>query len=94
MKLIVSDQAVADLGDAWHYIASDDAGSADEFLDRLFAQCEKLAQSPGLGRARDELLPGLRSLPVGRYIIFYRVRGDDLEIVRILSAYRDLASLL
>jgi toxin ParE1/3/4 len=41
----------------------------------------------------DELLPGLRSFPVGRYLIFHRVDEDRVEIVRVLSAYRDLDSL-
>jgi toxin ParE1/3/4 len=93
MKLIISDQAVADLADVWSYIAGDDVDAADRFVDTLYGQCEQLCHSPGMGRTRDEVLPGLRSFPVGRYIIFYRSRGNGVEIARILSAYRDIGSL-
>ena len=93
MRLTISDQAVTDLTHAWTYIAGDDVDAADRFVDKLYGQCELLSRSPGMGRARDELLPGLRSFPVGRYIIFYRTRENALEIARILSAYRDLLSL-
>lgn len=94
MKLVISDQAVTDLTDVWTYIARDDVEAADRFVDKLYGQCGQLSQSPGMGRTRAGLLPGLRSFPVGRYIIFYRTRGETLEIARILSAYRDLQSLL
>ncbi|MBU4273811.1 MAG: type II toxin-antitoxin system RelE/ParE family toxin, partial [Planctomycetes bacterium] len=36
---------------------------------------------------------GLRSLPVKKYTIFYRINPATLEIVRVLSGYRDIASL-
>ncbi|OGV70020.1 MAG: hypothetical protein A3K19_28665 [Lentisphaerae bacterium RIFOXYB12_FULL_65_16] len=93
MRLVVSDAARADLIGIWAYIARHNPAAADAFLDRLYAQCQQLAGVPGLGRTRDELLPGLRSLPVARYVIFYRVTGEALEIARVLSAYRDIDAL-
>jgi toxin ParE1/3/4 len=48
---------------------------------------------PEMGRKREKLFPGLRSFPVGRYIIFYRIRPDQIEIVRVLSSYRDIDAL-
>jgi len=43
-----------------------------------------------MGRNRDELYPGLKSFPVGKYIIFYLPISDGLEIVRILHGMRDI----
>ena len=43
-----------------------------------------------MGRERSELLPGMRSFPIGRYLIFYRIVEDTLQVVRVLSGYRDL----
>ncbi|MCH8218950.1 MAG: type II toxin-antitoxin system RelE/ParE family toxin [Planctomycetes bacterium] len=36
---------------------------------------------------------GIRSLPVKRYLVFYRVASDTLEIARVLSGYRDIETL-
>jgi len=47
-----------------------------------------------MGRTRDELVPGLRSLPFGRYVIFYRALDDGSEIVRVLHGARDLRRAL
>lgn len=93
MKGIISDQAVSDLTDQWVYISRDSIESADRLVDRLYQQCQRLAEAPKMGRQRDELLPGLRSFPVGRYLIFYRVEEERVEVVRVLSGYRDLDSL-
>jgi len=46
-----------------------------------------------MGRKRDELIPGIRSLPVKRYVVFYRVTNNTIEIARILSGYRDIETL-
>ena len=94
MKLIISDEATADLADIWAYISRDSPNAADSFVDRLWHRCRQLTEMPGIGRRRDELIPGLRSLPEGRYLIFYRPFPGQVEIVRILSAYRDIESLL
>jgi toxin ParE1/3/4 len=48
---------------------------------------------PEIGRMRNELVPGIRSLPIKRYVIFYMVREKNIEIARVLSGYRDLASV-
>lgn len=37
-----------------------------------------------------ELGPGLRSAVAGRYVLFCRVQGDELLLVRALSGYLDI----
>ncbi len=46
-----------------------------------------------MGRRREELAPALRSFPVGRYLIFYVVLTNGVDIVRVLLGSRDLAAL-
>jgi toxin ParE1/3/4 len=46
-----------------------------------------------MGRPRDELASGLRSFPVGTYIVFYRRAKVGIEVARILSGYRDIDAL-
>ena len=43
-----------------------------------------------MGRQREELQPGIRSLAFRRYIIFYRRVSCTVEIVRVLHGARDL----
>ncbi len=46
-------------------------------------------------RVREDLTDEpLRFWPVRRYLIVYRPDSDPLEIVRVLSAYRDVKKLL
>ncbi len=93
LKLIVSDIAAEDLTNIWLYIADYSPQAADQFIDTIYQKCLLLTDSPGIGQSREELLPGMRSFPVKRYIIFYREMGNKLEVVRVLSGYRDLDSL-
>jgi toxin ParE1/3/4 len=92
-QLVISEQATRDLADIWLYIANDSPQTADTFLDSIFDSCKLFCSSPDMGRARDELLPGLRSFPIKRYVIFYRLRSNSVEVVRVLSGYRDIDSL-
>ena len=91
--LIISEQATHDLADIWLYISNDSPQVADKFLDFIFKQCQLLCSSPEIGRMREELLPGLRSFPIKRYVVYYRVAAESVEIIRILSGYRDIDSI-
>jgi plasmid stabilization system protein ParE len=65
-------QADSDLDAIWHYVAtkSESLDVADRFIDSIIDRFFLLASHPNIGRARDEdLRPGLRSFPVGEYVI-------------------------
>ncbi len=89
----LSEQARSDLDDLWLYIAMDNLSAADRTIDEFIAKFELLATQPGMGRRRDELAELLRSFPVGSYVIFYRAMRGGIEIVRVLSGFRDIPSL-
>ncbi len=50
-----------------------------------------LADQPEAGRERPELRGKLRSFPVGNYIIYYECSSHYLDVVRVLSAFRDIS---
>jgi toxin ParE1/3/4 len=86
----------SDLDDIWYYVACQ-SGSMD-IADRLIGSISdrffRLASHPHLGRARDEdLRPGLRTFPVGEYVIFYRIEDEDVVILRVLRGSRNIAAL-
>ncbi|MEN2784856.1 type II toxin-antitoxin system RelE/ParE family toxin [Sphingomonas qilianensis] len=60
------------------------------FAVRLHDKCARIAELPGnIGTPRPEILPGLRSTPFQSYVIFFRYRDGDVEIVNVLHASRD-----
>ena len=77
-------------GETWDYIADDSLAAADRWVDRLDEQFRVLATQPMMGRARDELAPGVRSFPFGRYVVFYVPLDDGIDVVRVLHGARDI----
>jgi toxin ParE1/3/4 len=82
--------AEADILEIWDYIADDSLAAADRWVDRLDEQFRLLAAQPMMGRARDELAPGVRSFPFGRYVVFYVPLDDGIDVVRVLHGARDI----
>ena len=89
----VSPQAAQDLQDIHDYLFAKNPDTANNFLDTIGKKFEILANFPNMGRKRDELLTSLRSFPVDDYLIFYRRIEEGIEIVRVVSGYRDLDAL-
>ncbi len=82
--------AADDIAQVWDYIAEDSLEQADAWLDRLDEAFRLLATTPMMGRAREELSPGLRSMPFGRYVIFYEPINVGIDVVRVLHSARDI----
>jgi len=72
VKILRSDLAEFDLLEIWVHIALDDPKAADRFIDRIYRKLKTLAKSPRIGHPRDQFSPGLRSFPIGDYLIFYK----------------------
>lgn len=89
----VSPQATQDLAQINDYLFAGDPEVADRFLSNITQKFELLANFPNMGRRRDELSSSLRSFPVDDYLIFYRLIEDGIEVVRVVSGYRDLDTL-
>ncbi len=63
-------------------------------LMRTFQQkFELLAQFPEMGKERNELVIGWRAFPLNKYLIFYQITGDVLEIVRVRHTSTDIENL-
>ena len=89
-------EADSDLDDIWYYVASKSASLdiADRLIDSITDRFFLLASYPNVGRARDkDLRPGLRTFPVGEYVIIYRLQEEDVLILRVLRGSRDIEAL-
>lgn len=93
-RLLKRPEAESDLEEIWWYIAQDNPNNADRFLDRIQETCLALGDFPKMGTSRNELKMGLRSHPVGNYLIFYFPLEDGVDIIRVLHGSRDIESLL
>ena len=80
---------IAQTPEIWEYIADDSINRADAFIDIVNGKLRTLAAQPRMGRARDELMVGLRSFPVGRYILFYELVTNGIALVRVLHSACD-----
>ncbi len=83
-----------DLDDIWFHIAMDSPRAADRVIDMIESAERRLLDFPILGRERPELLAGVRSWPVGDYLILYRIDRSRLVVVRIVHGARDLGPLV
>ncbi len=88
-----SRQARRDMNEIWTYIAEDNAAAADELIDEFYQTTKTLSDNPKLGRRREDISDGLRSLHVGNYIILYRPHADGVTVIRILHGARDLPEM-
>ena len=52
-----------------------------------------IAENLLIGRSRDEVRLGLRTFPVGNYLLIYRPVQDGIEIVRVLHGRGDIEQL-
>jgi plasmid stabilization system protein ParE len=94
-RYVLAPAAETDIRDIANYIAADNRDAALRLVDDFYAAFSQLADVPGLGHRRPDLTDQpLRFWTVRqRYLIIYRDRSP-LEIVRVISGYRDIPTLL
>jgi len=94
-RFVLTPQAEQDLNDLWDYIAQDDVKTADGVLAKIEKAIGTLAQHPQMGFIREDWADSRqRFWPVYSYIIMYRPESKPLQVLRIISGYRNLAELL
>ena len=85
-------ESIATPPDLWSTSIADNVAAAEDFANEFSRHCELLAKNSQMGTERDDLQPGLRSSTFRKYVVFYRIRGGRLEILRVLRAGQDLGS--
>ncbi|HEX8566138.1 MAG TPA: type II toxin-antitoxin system RelE/ParE family toxin [Pyrinomonadaceae bacterium] len=93
MKLRISEPAKEDLIEIYQHIALKNAPAAERLLKTFQEKFELLTKFPNIGRDRNELVIGLRSFPVGKYLILYQPTDEAVEIVRVRHGATDLDEL-
>ena len=98
MKLLVRDEVVDDVESIKRYIATDNLDAANRFGPAVLAAWDVLLAFPYIGRPRTfKRAAGVRSWRVPgfkNYLIFYRVKGEAVDVLAVLEGHRDLAAVL
>jgi toxin ParE1/3/4 len=89
-----SPEALDDIDRLWDYYAGT-AGriTADKILREVARIITTLDDFPLAGRSRDEIRAGLRSLSASPQVVFYRLKDDRPEIVRVLDGRQDIEEI-
>lgn len=58
---------------------------ADSFIGELSDTFQLMAEMPHMGRARDDLMPSVRTHVYRAYVIFYSIVNEGIVIERIAS---------
>jgi toxin ParE1/3/4 len=84
MRLTWTAPALRDLTAARAYIARDNPGAADRQVRLVLAAVGNLLRFPEIGRPGRR--NGTRELVINRtpYIAAYRIRGEQIEILRVM----------
>lgn len=92
-RYIISPAASQDLDEISDYFLRRNIEAGEQFVDSFEQKCQNLVKFPKIGRSYAEIEPTLRGVLLDSYVILYRVIEDGVEIVRVVSGYRDLESL-
>ncbi len=89
---ILTNKAVEDLSKIWDYTVEVwSETQADKYYYMLLDCCEELAEEKLSGKNYYEVKADLLGFRAGQHIIFYRkLKGNKVEIVRILHSRMDL----
>jgi toxin ParE1/3/4 len=75
-------------------IAVDDPAAARRFRDRMLDRIDVLRRLPESAQPRPEFGVDVRTIPIGRYIVFVRVTVPKVTVLRIIHGARDLPRVM
>jgi toxin ParE1/3/4 len=92
-SLLWTSLALQDLIEIKEFIQRDKTLAAQNEATRIKKSVERLIRFPHSGRVL-RTIPNIRELVTGNYRIFYRVRGKQVEILRIYHGKRKEVAIL
>lgn len=89
-RILRTRESRLDYDEIWEYIARRNLAAADQLIDLFDATLSSIGSAPHMGRKAEELVPNLRSFPIGSYLIFYRPIEDGIQLIRVLHGARNI----
>ncbi|MFB1486254.1 MULTISPECIES: type II toxin-antitoxin system RelE/ParE family toxin [unclassified Thiocapsa] len=89
-EIVKRPRAREDLKDIWRYSFTEwGEAQADKYLAEIVAGIARLKEHPEMGKSRDDLRAGCRSLRINQHVVFYLVTPSVIRIVRVLHRRMD-----
>lgn len=90
LEIVTRPRARQDLKDIWRYSFEEwGEAQADKYLREIDTGIARLRANPKIGKPRDDLRPGYRSLRVNEHMVYYMLTPWAIRIVRVLHARMD-----
>lgn len=86
--------AETDVYEIMSYIGRRNPTAALNWQRDIYRTFDLLAVMPGLGSQREGVRSTVRMFPKDGYLIFFKRRNADIEILRVLHAARDWPKLV
>lgn len=93
-KVVRTPEAGRDIAEILDGLEERSPKAAHRLAAAINARCEAIGRFPEMGRARDELGPGLRSTNIKEYLLFYRLVGPEVRVLRVIHGRRNLPQVL
>ncbi len=96
-KVVFLQSALDDLEEIVLYIAKDSKKNAMKMHDKIIETANRLETFPKLGLlVPDKKLgeSGFRMIAINKYLLFYKVYPEEVDILRVLHGARDCPKLL
>jgi toxin ParE1/3/4 len=95
MKVVVTAASLDDLDSIASYIARDNPDRAVTFVAELLRSCKEVGRSPkAFALVPRHEASGVRRRVHGRYLIFYRIASEQVEVLHVLHGAQDYEHIL
>jgi len=95
VRLVLTPLTRQDLRDILQYTAQTwGRERRDAYQALVLGRLRELTAYPNLGRARDEVFPGCRSLRVEQHVAYYRTTDAEIIVARLLHARQDAVGIV
>ncbi|MTF37676.1 type II toxin-antitoxin system RelE/ParE family toxin [Cyanobacterium aponinum] len=85
--------ASRDLNEIAEYFAQNNLVAGENFFREFNRKCQQLTKFPYSGKSYAKIRQDLRGLSFQKYIIFYRLLDNGIEILRVVSGSRNLPDI-
>ena len=95
MNYVISKEATKDLENVWLYTFENwSVDQADRYLNLLLDEFEYLCLKPNSGYDFGNIRKGYFRSKVKSHFVFYKVKQNELEIIRVLHEMMDIENHL
>jgi toxin ParE1/3/4 len=95
LPFVISKKALSDLEEIWLYTAEKwSVEQADRYYSLIFDEINYICRNINAGKSMEHVRKGYRASKVKSHLVFYRVKNNAIEVIRILHERMDIENRL